>query len=82
MTALNEKGIPTPLVQVYLRAPQSRMDILTPAEINRILDRSSIKHKYDELINRESAYEILSGKIEEAQSKKPKKTERTSRKCI
>ncbi|MCB0659318.1 MAG: DUF853 family protein [Saprospiraceae bacterium] len=73
VTALNEKGIPTPLVQVYLRAPQSRMDILTPAEINRILDRSSIKHKYDELINRESAYEILSGKIEEAQSEETQK---------
>jgi DNA helicase HerA-like ATPase len=69
VTALNEKGIPTPLVHCYLRAPQSRMDVLTQQEINQILSKSRIKHKYDEVINRQSAYEILSAKIEEAQSK-------------
>ncbi|MEZ4910018.1 MAG: helicase HerA-like domain-containing protein [Saprospiraceae bacterium] len=68
VTALNEKGIPTPLVHVYLRAPQSRMDVLSQNEINSILSRSQIKAKYDEEINRDSAYEILTGKIEEAQS--------------
>lgn len=68
IAALDEKGVPTPLVHCYLRAPQSRMDVLTPTEINQIMGRSHIKAKYDEVINRESAYEILSGKIEEAQS--------------
>ena len=29
ITALNEKGVPTPLAATLLRAPQSRMDILT-----------------------------------------------------
>ncbi len=68
VAALNEKGVPTPLVHCYLRAPQSRMDVLASGEISDIMSRSRIKHKYDELINRESAYEILSGKIEAAQS--------------
>lgn len=68
VAALNEKGIPTPLVHCYLRAPQSRMDVLTSGEISNILSRSRIKHKYDEVINRESAYEILTSKIETAQS--------------
>ncbi len=68
IAALNEKGVPTPLVHCYLRAPQSRMDVLTPTEINQIMGRSRIKYKYDEVINRESAHEILSCKIEEAQS--------------
>ncbi|MBP6235596.1 MAG: DUF853 family protein [Saprospiraceae bacterium] len=68
IAALNEKGVPTPLVHCYLRAPQSRMDVLTPGEINTIMSGSRIKRKYDEVINRESAHEILSGKIEEAQS--------------
>ena len=68
ITALNEKGIPTPLVHCYLRAPQSRMDVLTAQEIKTILSRSRIIHKYDEVINRESAHEILSAKIEYAQS--------------
>jgi DNA helicase HerA-like ATPase len=68
ISALNEKGIPTPLVHAYLRAPQSRMDILTAKEIDGILDASRIAYKYNEEIDRESAYEILSGKIETAQS--------------
>ncbi len=67
VTALNEKGIPTPLVHTYLRAPQSRMDILSPSEIDAILRKSKIGYKYEKALDRESAYEILSGKIEEVQ---------------
>ncbi len=67
VTVLNEKGIPTPLVHCLLRAPQSRMDILTAAEIKAVTDASEIIDKYNEEIDRESAYEILKGKIEEAQ---------------
>ncbi len=68
VTALNEKGIPTPLVHTLLRAPQSRMDVLTPSEIDVIIGRSNIVRKYNEVVDRESAYEILNGKIEQAQS--------------
>jgi hypothetical protein len=67
VTALNEKGIPTPLVHTMLRAPQSRMDVLTDKEIDSILRESTILKKYNEEIDRESAYEILSEKIEAAQ---------------
>lgn len=70
LTGLNEKGIPTPLVHTYLRAPQSRMDVLTQREIDGILDRSRLTRKYNEEIDRESAYEILSGKMEEAEERK------------
>ncbi len=66
VTVLSEKGIPTPLVHSLLRAPQSRMDVLTNSEIDNIISKSSIISKYNEVIDRESAYEILSGKIEEA----------------
>jgi DNA helicase HerA-like ATPase len=66
VTALNEKGIPTPLVHTLLRAPQSRMDILTDVEIAQILASSPMVKKYSQDINRESAYEILNGKIEAA----------------
>ncbi len=67
VTVLNEKGIPTPLAHTMLRAPQSRMDVLTEEEIQDIIDKSRIIEKYNEVIDRESAYEILNGKIEEAQ---------------
>lgn len=64
IAALNEKGIPTPLVHCYLRSPQSRMDVLTQSEMDKIMRSSRIKPKYDEIINRESAYEMLNQKLE------------------
>ena len=63
ITVLNEKGIPTPLVQTMLRAPQSRMDTLEASEITEILRGSKIAAKYNEVIDRESAFEILTKKI-------------------
>lgn len=66
VTVLNEKGIPTPLVHTMLRAPQSRMDILTDEEINYFFQRSKIAKKYNEVIDRESALELLNAKLEDA----------------
>lgn len=66
VTALNEKGIPTPLAATMLRAPQSRMDILTSSEIDSINSQSKLVKKYQEEIDRESAYELLNKKIESA----------------
>ena len=66
VTCLNEKGIPTPLVHAYLRAPQSRMDVLTDREIDEIVDRSELVKSYNRSIDRESAYELLSAKLEDA----------------
>lgn len=66
VTALNEKGIPTPLAATMLRAPMSRMDILVDSEIEVINAKSKLVKKYAEEIDRESAYEILNKKIEEA----------------
>ena len=65
VTALNEKGIPTPLVACMMRAPESRMDILSEDEISEINSSSRLVEKYSEEIDRESAYEMLTKKIEE-----------------
>ncbi|MBT8220385.1 MAG: DUF853 domain-containing protein [Bacteroidia bacterium] len=66
VTVLNEKGIPTPLVHTMLRAPQSRMDILSKKELDYIISRSVLIDRYNEEIDRESAYEILDRKIKAA----------------
>jgi DNA helicase HerA-like ATPase len=67
VTALSEKGIPTPLVATMMRAPMSRMDVLTESEIQEINSKSKLVKKYEEVIDRESAYEMLNKKIESAQ---------------
>ncbi|HRO46191.1 helicase HerA-like domain-containing protein [Agriterribacter sp.] len=74
VTMLNEKGIPTPLVHTLLISPQSRMDVLTDAEINTLTAQSKLVKKYEQPIDRESAYEILSAKLDEAEKKSAEKT--------
>lgn len=64
ITVLNEKGIPTPLAATLLGAPRSRMDVLTDDELNEIISKSKLIPKYNEIIDRESAYEILNQKLE------------------
>lgn len=66
VTMLNEKGIPTPLAHTMLCAPRSRMDILTEAEIDAINARSKMVAKYNKTVDSESAYEILTAKLQEA----------------
>jgi uncharacterized protein len=69
VTMLNEKGIPTPLAHVMLCAPRSRMDVLTDAEIDSITAKSKLVAKYNQTIDSESAYEILTAKLQEAGEK-------------
>jgi DNA double-strand break repair helicase HerA and related ATPase len=69
ITMLNEKGIPTPLVHTMLCPPRSRMDILTDGEIDNIVSHSKLVAKYNQVIDNESAYEILTSKLELASQK-------------
>lgn len=84
VTMLNEKGIPTPLAHTMLCSPRSRMDVLSQAEISTINNNSKLVSKYSQDIDNESAYEILTQKLETAaknteviqnQSAKPSKKE-------
>ena len=76
VSALNEKGIPTPLAQTMMRAPMSRMDILSEQELKDLISSSKLIGKYEETIDRISAYEILTGKIEEAYEEEAKEKTR------
>ncbi len=69
VTALDEKGVPTPLVHCLMCTPRSRMDVLTEAEIDAIIGRSRIAGKYNQVVDSQSAYEILTDKLNEAAEK-------------
>ena len=88
VSALNEKGIPTPLAATMMRAPMSRMDVLEDQELKELLGESKLIKKYNETVDRESAYEMLNEKIdiaekeeakEKAQKEKAKVTRSSSR---
>lgn len=78
-TALDDKGRPTPLVHTLLRAPQSRMDVLSQKEISEILEGSRLIVKYNKPVDRESAYEILKEKIATAQEEEQQEEIRKQR---
>jgi uncharacterized protein len=90
VTVLDEKGNPTPLVHTMLCAPQSRMDTITPDELAGVVSSSSIANKYNEVINRDSALEMLNAKIAghqkasqeagEKQQDEPQRSEKSSSK--
>ncbi len=66
VTMLNEKGIPTPLVHTMLCPPRSRMDILSDGEIDNIVAHSKLVAKYNQAVDSQSAYEILTAKLQTA----------------
>jgi DNA helicase HerA-like ATPase len=66
VTLLNEKGIPTPLAHTMLCSPRTRMDVLTDAEVNNINAGSKLVAKYNQAIDGNSAYEMLTAKLQEA----------------
>jgi len=76
VSALDEKGRPTPLVATMMRAPMSRMDVLTSSELSTLYSNSKLIKKYNDEIDRESAYEMLNAKIEKAEALKAKEEER------
>lgn len=82
VTALDEKGRPTPLAATMLRAPMSRMNILTDEELIHLIKSSALKEKYNQEIDRESAYELLTQKIERADAEKAREKAKEERKKL
>lgn len=77
VTLLNEKGIPTPLAHTMMCTPRSRMDVLTENEIETIVDHSKIAAKYNQVVDSDSAYEMLNAKLETAAAVGPSRAGKT-----
>lgn len=82
VSALSEKGRPTPLAKTMLRAPMSRMDVLSKKELEDLLKSSKIAPKYNEEIDSKSAYEILNSKINNIAKEQEKVKEQKQNKSI
>lgn len=59
VTCLDKKGRPTPLVHTMMAPPLSRM-VLSDNEIDVIVKQSKLGKKYNEVVDRQSVYEIHS----------------------
>jgi DNA helicase HerA-like ATPase len=66
ITVLNEKGIPTEVAATHLLPPTSIMGPMVPADYDSHVQQSDLYMKYKDPIDPESAYEILTKRMEES----------------
>ncbi|MEI7704455.1 MAG: helicase HerA-like domain-containing protein [Deltaproteobacteria bacterium] len=68
VSLLDAKGTPVPVERAFVLPPRSRLAPLSPDERKRVMKASPVKGKYDEPIDRESAYERLQARTAERTS--------------
>lgn len=79
VSVLNDNGAPTPVERVLICPPASRIGPLIDTERQAIIKRSPLKGRYEQELDRESAYEILKQRAEqERQSAELAKTQTKS----
>jgi DNA helicase HerA-like ATPase len=65
VSCLDAKGMPTPVEQVLMRPPMSRIGPLTDEERAAIMQRSRYRGRFDTPVDRDSAFEMLKKRTEE-----------------
>ena len=78
VSVLAEDGSPTPVERILIAPPGSRIGPLNVQERQEVINRSPLKGRYDEKIDRESAYEILKKRAEEEKRLDPLPTSKPS----
>lgn len=63
VSVLDDKGSPTAVERVMIAPPASRIGPLADEERAEVMARSPYKAIYNQVIDRESAYEILKGRV-------------------
>lgn len=61
VTGLNERGVPTPLVETMIRSPESEMGPLSDADAAALINASLLLSKYKMAIMKEGAFEKTGG---------------------
>ena len=66
-STLDAKGAPTPVERILVAPPRSRIGPASAEERAAMRARSPINGRYEEMIDRESAYELLKARAEDEQ---------------
>ncbi len=69
VSVLDEKGVPTVVERAGILPPRSSMNAVEPEAVQAAIFASPLRDKYSEVVDRESAYEILTAAHAEAQEK-------------
>jgi len=65
VSLLDEKGRPSMVERAFVLPPHSRIGPITPDERTAAIKRSLVARNYEQLIDRESAYEVLRARREQ-----------------
>ena len=71
VSLLDEKGRPTPTERVWMLAPGSRIGTITAQERRALMQNALVAGVYEKTVDRESAYELLKGRVTEAPAAPP-----------
>ena len=71
VSLLDGKGTPVPVDRAFVLPPRSRLAPLSVEERKRVMKSSPVKGKYDETVDRESAYERLQVRAAERSAEAP-----------
>lgn len=66
VSTLVEGGVPSPVERAKVCPPKSRMGVITAEERQAVMARSPFKNRYDQIVDRESAYEKLQARTQES----------------
>ncbi|PKL94983.1 MAG: ATP-binding protein [Gammaproteobacteria bacterium HGW-Gammaproteobacteria-8] len=66
VSTLGDKGIPQPVERALIAPPGCRLGVLAPQERSAVMNRSPVGGKYDQVLDRESAFEMLTRQAEVA----------------
>jgi DNA helicase HerA-like ATPase len=75
VSMMDMKGRPQIVGQTLIRPPSSRLGPATDAERKTVMERSPVGSQYDEVIDRKSAYEVLTEKRKTIAAEKAKADE-------
>jgi DNA helicase HerA-like ATPase len=64
VSTLEDKGVPSIVQKTLMRPPSSRIGTITPEERMKVIAASPIGTIYDKAVDRESAYEVLTVRVE------------------
>ena len=70
VSTLDKEGIPSQVERILIKPPQSRIGPMSDEERQEQISRSPLKRRYDTLVDRESAYEMLSERAKTAMEEK------------
>ena len=79
VSTLLKKGVPSMVERTLIRPPSSRLGPITKKERAAILSKSDLGEKYDQMIDRASAYEILKERQEKIAKQQQEEKERITK---